>query len=65
MIGGNVRRLREQRSLSQIQLASAAGVTQGYLSRVERGLFDLKLTQAASLTEKLKISIEELFKPSE
>ena len=33
----NLRRLREQRDLTQIQLAVRAGITQSYLSRLENG----------------------------
>jgi transcriptional regulator with XRE-family HTH domain len=39
MIGPVVRNLRQERKLSQEALARAAGVSSGYLSKLERGLY--------------------------
>jgi transcriptional regulator with XRE-family HTH domain len=39
MIGPVVRRLRQERNLSQEELANAARVSSGYLSKLERGLY--------------------------
>jgi transcriptional regulator with XRE-family HTH domain len=39
MIGPVVRQLRQERNLSQEALASAAQVSSGYLSKLERGLY--------------------------
>jgi transcriptional regulator with XRE-family HTH domain len=39
MIGPVVRQLRQERKLSQETLASAAHVSSGYLSKLERGLY--------------------------
>jgi transcriptional regulator with XRE-family HTH domain len=39
MIGPVVRQLRQDRNLSQETLASAAHVSSGYLSKLERGLY--------------------------
>lgn len=39
MIGPVVRSLRQERNLSQEALAHAAGVSSGYLSKLERGLY--------------------------
>ncbi len=36
-LGENIRRLREQRGLSQLALARAAGIDQGHLSAIEHG----------------------------
>jgi len=37
-IGGRIRRRRRQLGLSQVELAAAANVNQGYISEIERGL---------------------------
>ena len=39
MIGPVVRKLREQRKLSQEALANSAHVSSGYLSKLERGVY--------------------------
>ena len=39
MIGPVVRRLRQERNLSQEELAGAAHISSGYLSKLERGLY--------------------------
>jgi repressor LexA len=37
-VGERIRRCRKERGLTQLALAAAAGVNQGYLSQIERGL---------------------------
>lgn len=61
MVGQRLRKMREERGLSQEELASAAGVRQGNISRLERGKvaspgIDLLSKVAAGLG----VSVEEL-----
>jgi transcriptional regulator with XRE-family HTH domain len=55
-----LRRLREERSLTQEQLAFEAGITSSGLSRIERGLNDPGWTTVRRLTDALGIGLAEL-----
>lgn len=58
--GQRVRLAREQRKLSQRQLAKEAGITNKYLSRVEQGKADLSLSIALHIAQALDISLNDL-----
>lgn len=58
--GMNVKRLRKERGYSQNEFAIVAGLTQAYLSRVERGLANPQLDIINKIANGLGISIEEL-----
>ncbi|HEY1833119.1 MAG TPA: helix-turn-helix transcriptional regulator [Solirubrobacteraceae bacterium] len=55
-----LRRLREERSLTQEQLAFEAGITSSGLSRIERGLNDPGWTTVRRLAGALGIGLGEL-----
>ncbi|HSN92696.1 MAG TPA: helix-turn-helix transcriptional regulator [Anaeromyxobacteraceae bacterium] len=50
-LGARLRRLREDRGLTQEQVAARAGFTAKYLSECERGLRDLPLTSLRAIVE--------------
>jgi transcriptional regulator with XRE-family HTH domain len=50
-LGERLRRLREDRGLTQEQVASRAGFTAKYLSECERGLRNLPLTSLRAIVE--------------
>jgi len=56
-LGGIIARVRRQRGLSQRQLASDFGVTQAWLSRVERGQQKAWIGQVFRLSHHLGIEL--------
>jgi transcriptional regulator with XRE-family HTH domain len=50
-LGGRLRRIREDRGLTQEQVAARAGYTSKYVSECERGLRDLPLTTLRAIVE--------------
>lgn len=53
--------LREQRGLTQEQLADAVGVKQAYISRIERGLSEPSLPVLRSVASVLQVNPGDLF----
>ncbi len=56
----NVKRLREERDLSQEKLAELCRVHRNYIGRVERAELDVSLIHVASIAKGLKIQATEL-----
>lgn len=61
-IGMRIKALREKRKLSQEALAERAGITRGYLARLETGRHEPTLTMLGKLAKALKVEIGELLK---
>jgi transcriptional regulator with XRE-family HTH domain len=59
-VARRLRQRREVRGLSQARLAQAAGISRGYLIRLEAAQQDPTLTVLARLAKALKISLAEL-----
>jgi transcriptional regulator with XRE-family HTH domain len=59
---GNLRRLRNEKGLSQDDLAYTAGISRGYLSQIEQGSFFVSLKIIGKLAETLKVEPEEFLK---
>lgn len=59
-LGDRVRALREQRGLSQAQLAEMVSTHPQSLSQVERGIRSLTLQQVVKLSRALKVSTDEI-----
>lgn len=55
-----LKRLREERELTQEKLAKRSGVSHGYLARLEIGMHDPSLSTLAKLAKALKVSVAEL-----
>ncbi len=62
-IGNNIRFLRKQAGLSQIDLAVAVGIDRSYLSEIENGHTNLTIMLLNNFATVLNVSLEELFKP--
>jgi len=60
MIGTNIRRLRQERNLSQQALASELKITQGAVSQWEKGATSPDTNQLIALSEFFRVSIEDL-----
>jgi transcriptional regulator with XRE-family HTH domain len=58
----NLRRLRQEKFLSQDVLAEEAGVSRSYLSQLEKGVFYASLKIVGKLSETLKVEPAELLK---
>ncbi len=60
LFGTNVRRLRQERGLSQEQFGFAAGIDRTYVSGVERGLRNPTLMLAQKFADGLEVELAEL-----
>jgi putative transcriptional regulator len=57
--------LREQRGLSQADLADDVGVTRQTINSIERGRYDPSLELAFALADRFDCRIEDIFDPDE
>lgn len=58
----NLRRLRNEKNLSQDDLAYAAEVSRSYLSQIEKGKYHVSLKTIGKLAEALNVEPVELLK---
>lgn len=65
VFGEVVRELRQDRGISQENLAAAAGVDRAYMGGIERGLRNPSLTTIARVARGLGIPLNEVFKAVE
>ncbi|ARJ66461.1 transcriptional regulator [Magnetospirillum sp. ME-1] len=63
LVGRNVRRARQEKGLTQEQLADASGFTQQYLSELETGRRNPTIVSLYEIASALGISHVELVKP--
>ena len=59
-IGRNIRRYRLKRGMTQEQLAEAAELTSGYISRIENGTKSLRLSTLCRIAETLDTTVQSL-----
>lgn len=59
-IGERLRTLRQERRLTQVELAEMLGAHQASLSQIERGIRGLTLQQAVKLARSLRVSPDRL-----
>src|SRR5580693_7759074 len=62
-VGEGVRRARQARGWTQVQLAEAAGLSPNYVARLERGELGASLFVAYQLSRTLGISVRDLVEP--
>jgi len=60
-IGHTIRQLRMQRKLSQVDLASRAGIHSKYLGQIERGKKNVTVARLDEITNVLEISLGDFF----
>lgn len=63
-MGARLRAARKARGLSTGQLATAAGVTRGFLSQLERGMTSASIATTVRICTALGIRVGELFEPA-
>ena len=59
-LGERIRTVREARGLSQVSLADAAGISQGYLSQLEQDEREPSLSIAARIARALNLSLDDI-----
>jgi len=65
MIGRRIKQLRLERGMTQDLLASAAGLTKGYLSKIEKSRHSPPVSTLISLSRALGVSIDRIFSEDE
>jgi len=60
-VGFNIRRIREERGLSQEKLAAIAGLHRAYVGQIERGEKNIGLKNLQKIAKALEVNIEDLF----
>ncbi len=63
-VGRNIRRMRQERGMSQEDFADVMGVHRTFMGAVERGERNLTLRTLERLAAKLKVKPEDLLKPA-
>jgi len=57
-VGFNIRRIREERGLSQEELATLAGLHRAYIGQIERGEKNIGLKNLEKIANALNVSIK-------
>lgn len=60
-IGENIRKLRIEKGITQVELAENIGVTQSMLCQIERGTKAVTMALGKQIAEVLNCSIENLY----
>ena len=61
----NLRRARRMKDLSQEALAFEAGITRGYLSRVERAAVNVSIDNLDALAKAVRVPLRDLIDPAQ
>ena len=59
-MASRLRKLREQRGLTQAQLADAAGLSRQYVARLERAMQDPRFSTLEKLARALRVKVSRL-----
>ena len=60
-VGFNIRRSREEKDISQEQLAGIAELHRAYVGQIERGEKNIGLRNLEKIAKALKVNIKDLF----
>lgn len=60
LIGARVRRLREERKVSQEEMARRSGIERSYYGRIERGAANLGVEMLVRIAEAMDVDLKEL-----
>jgi len=61
----NVKKIRIERSWTQIEVCAKAGITQAYLSQIENGKRSMSVATAVKLANVFGVTLDELIRKSE
>ncbi|MCI8589711.1 MAG: helix-turn-helix transcriptional regulator [Clostridiales bacterium] len=61
-VGENIRKIREQKNMTQAYVAENAGISQAMLCQIERGTKNPSLQIGAEIARLLECPLEELLK---
>lgn len=61
-VGENIRRIREEKNLTQAYVAEEAGISQAMLCQIERGTKNPSLQVSAEIARLLKCSLDSFLK---
>ena len=61
-LGKRIKAVREKRGLTQEALAEKAGVSRGYLARLETGRHDPAVSTVEKLAKALRVKVTDLLK---
>ena len=61
-LANRIKRIREQRGLSQEALAAKAGLSRGYLARLETGRHDPTVGTVEKLAKALRVKVIDLLR---
>lgn len=59
-VGENIRQIRKEQSITQVELAESVGITQAMLCQVERGTKNPSLQVSKAIAEALNVTIDRL-----
>ncbi len=65
LIGDNIRRIRTELGLTLNELSLLSGIEAANLSRVERGLRDVKISTLAKVAAALRVELPDLLVPDD
>jgi putative transcriptional regulator len=57
----NIKKIREQKGISQTDMATSLKISKYYFNRIENGKVDLPITLAARIAKFLDSSLDEIF----
>ena len=63
-VGANIRRMREEKELTQAYVAEQVGISQAMLCQIERGTKNPSLQVGKEISKVLKVPIEALLEDS-
>ena len=60
--GLNVKKIRTNAKMTQVQLAEKAGITASMISQIEKGIRNASIVSAFEISKALNVSLDELCK---
>ena len=64
-IGNNIRQIRKQKNIPQIELAVEVGIDRAYLSEIENGRTNPSINVLYAISDALHVDIIEIFQNNE
>lgn len=61
----NIKELRLNKNILQTELAKTVGISRSFLSEIEKGKYDIKLSLLLSIADALEVNEKELYTKKE